>query len=125
MLLLASSTSSSPSGGREVDALVVVVHRHRQDLLGLLLPDDVGVQRLVDLLGRGQVLEERLDFSFLGELVFDDVVAQFDALIADVDARTRDQLLDVPLALAAERTLQRLGAVRGLVHSDFASPLRV
>ena len=48
---------------------------------------------------------------FLGELVFDDVVAQFDALIADVDAGAGDELADLPLPLPAEGTLQVLGTV--------------
>src|SRR4029077_7287883 len=36
----------------------------------------------------------------------DDVVAELDALVADVDGGTRDELADVVLALAAEGALQ-------------------
>ena len=36
------------------------------------------------------------------ELLVDDLVAEIDALVADVDARPGDQLLDLPLRLAAE-----------------------
>ena len=68
-------------------ALVVVVDGDRQDLLGLLLPDDVVVQVLVDLTGLGEVVE--LDLGALRELLFDDLVAEVDALVADVDAGTR------------------------------------
>src|SRR5581483_2371704 len=36
------------------------------------------------------------------ELLVDDLVAEIDALVADVDAGTGDELLDLPLRLAAE-----------------------
>jgi hypothetical protein len=41
----------------------------------------------------------------------DDVVAQVDALVADEDRRTRDQLAHLVLALAAERAVQQLAVV--------------
>src|SRR5690606_8982775 len=52
----------------------------------------------------------------LGELLFDDLVAEVDALIADVDPGPCDQLLDLLLRLAAERALQKLAAVSELGH---------
>ena len=67
--------------------LVVVVDGDREDLLGVLLPDDVVVEEVEDLAGLGQVLEAQL--GGLVTLLGDDVVAQVDALVADVDARTR------------------------------------
>ena len=81
-------------------ALVVVVDRHRQRALGLLLPDDVLVEHAVDLLRLRQVVD--VEGRRGGELLVDDLVAEIDALVADVDARPRDQLLDLPLRLAAE-----------------------
>ena len=36
------------------------------------------------------------------ELLVDDLVTEIDALVADVDAGTGDQLLDLALALAAK-----------------------
>ena len=52
-------------------------------------------------LGRlGQLIE--LDVAGLGQLLLDDLVAEIDALVADVDPGACDQLLDLPLALAAE-----------------------
>jgi hypothetical protein len=39
-----------------------------------------------------------------GELLVDDLVAEIDALVADVDPGAGDQFLDLPLALAAEAT---------------------
>src|SRR4051794_9309323 len=95
-------------------ALVVVVDRDREDLLRLLLPDDVVVQVLVDLARLGQVVEA--DLGALRELLFDDLVAEVDALVADVDAWTRDELLDLLLALSAERALQQVATVSELGH---------
>jgi hypothetical protein len=44
----------------------------------------------------------------------DDVVAQLDALVADEHRRAGDQLLDLVLALAAERAIERFLAGRAL-----------
>jgi hypothetical protein len=64
------------------------------------LADHVLVQDLVDLDRLGEVLE--LEGGRGGELLIDDLVAEVDALVADVDAGTGDQLLDLTLRLPAE-----------------------
>jgi hypothetical protein len=70
-----------------------------------LLADDVLVQNFFDI--------RRLRYAGLGleglllvGLFRDDVVAQLDAFVADIDRRAGDQLLDLPLGLAAEGTAQ-------------------
>jgi hypothetical protein len=78
----------------------VVVDGHRERALRVLLPDDVLVQDLVDLDRLRQALE--LEGRRRGELLIDDLVAEVDALVADVDAGPGDQLLDLALRLAAE-----------------------
>ena len=113
MFDFASSTSPS-SVGAGLHPLVVVVDRDREDLLRLVLTDDVVVQEVEDLARLGQVLET--DLRGLGELLFDDVVAQLDALVADVDAGPGDQLLDLLLRLAAEAALDELATVAELGH---------
>src|SRR3989440_254659 len=87
-----------------LDPFVVVVDGDGEDLLGALLADHVLVEDVLDLGGLGQRadLPRLLLFPLLG----DDVVAELDALVADVDGGARDQLADVVLALAAERALQ-------------------
>ena len=93
-----------------LDALVVVVDGDRQRALRGLLSDDVLVQDRVDLLRLGKALE--LEGRGRGELLVDDLVAEIDALVADVDARPGDELLDLTLGLsaeAAEKLLVRLG----------------
>jgi hypothetical protein len=78
----------------------VVVDRDGERALGLLLPYDVLVEHAVDLARLGQVVDVERRRS--GQLLVDDLVAEIDALVADVDARPRDQLLDLPLGLPAE-----------------------
>ena len=99
-------------GVTRVDPLVVVVHGHREDLLGLLLADHVLVERVFDLARVGQLRGSRLRLRLIEHLLFDDLLAEVDALVADVDALARDQLADLLLALAAERAAIRdLGAL--------------
>src|SRR5262245_21795952 len=107
-----------------LDALVMVVDGDGQDLLGLLLPDDVVVEVLVDLTSLREVVE--LDLRALRELLLDDLVAEVDALVADVDAGTGDELLDLLLALPAERALQQVATVTELGHdvSSLPPPVR-
>src|SRR5712664_1489170 len=94
-----------PRFGAGLDALVVVVDRDREDLLGPLLAHHVLVEHVLDLGRLGEA--PQLPALLLLPLLRDDVVAELDALVADVDGGARDQLADVVLALAAERALQR------------------
>ncbi len=66
-----------------VDALVVVVDGDGEDLLGAVLADHVVVEEGLDLRGRRQ-RDRRLRLLALA-LLGDDVVAELDALVADVD----------------------------------------
>src|SRR5438552_12154099 len=88
-----------------LDPLVVVVDRDGEDFLRPLLADHVLVEDILDLRGLGKRAE--LAALLLFPLLGDDVVAELDALVADVDRRARDQLADVVLALPAEGALQR------------------
>ena len=102
------------AAGFVLHTLVVVVHGDRQDLLGVLLADDVVVQEGEDLSWLGELVE--VEVGRLGQFLFDDFVAEVDALIADIDTRTGDELLDLLLRLAAERAFQQLAAVTELRH---------
>src|SRR6478735_874553 len=99
-----------------LDALVVVVDRDGEGLLGVLLADHVGVEELEDLAGLGQLLEA--DLGTLGQLLLDDLVAQLDALIADVDVGASDELLDLLLALSAEIALEQVATVTDTCHES-------
>ena len=87
-----------------LDPLVVVVDGDGERLLGLVLADDVLVEELADLDRLGQLVP--LDLVGLGQFLFDDLVTEVDALIADVHAGTGDELLDLLLRLPTERTLE-------------------
>src|SRR5712692_8993146 len=111
---------------REVlQALVVVVHRDREDLLGEFLPDHVLVQDPADFPGRRQVGFGRLAAFVRGALLADDVVAQLDALVADEHRRPGDQLPHLVLALSAEGAVEEFFAAGlfGHVVSAFKLPL--
>src|SRR6202000_2044066 len=102
-----------------LNPLVVVVHRDGESLLGLVLTDDVGVEELVDLPRLRQAVP--LDAVRLGELFLDDLVAEVDALVADVHTWAGDELLYLLLALPAERALQQVATVSDACHP--VSPL--
>ena len=91
----------------DLDPLVVVVDGDGQHLLGLVLADHVLVEEAEDLGGLRQLVE--LQLGGLGELLLDDLVAQVDALVADVHAGAGDELLHLLLALPAEGALQQVG----------------
>jgi hypothetical protein len=78
----------------------VVVDGDRESALGALLAYDVLVQYVVDLPRLREVLQ--LERGRCRQLLVDDLVAEIDALVADVDAGSGDQLLDLALGLAAE-----------------------
>src|SRR5262249_8365284 len=91
-----------------LDPLVVVVDGHGEDLLGPVLSDHVLVEHGLDLGGLGEAAD--LLTLLLLPLLRDDVVAELDALVADVHGGARHELADVVLGLAAERALQRPSA---------------
>src|SRR5438552_3923653 len=90
-------------------ALVVVVDGDREGPLRLFLRDDVVVEDGVDVARARQVVEVQLGRA--RQLLVDDLVAEIDALVADVDPWAGDQLLHLPLALAAEAAEELLVAV--------------
>src|SRR5438067_221642 len=100
--------------GAGLDPLVVVVDGDGKDLLGVVLADHVVVQEVEDLPGLGQLVEAHL--GGLRQLLLDDVVAQVDALVADVHAGAGDELLHLLLRLAAEAALHEIAAITELRH---------
>ena len=93
----------------------MVIDGDREGLLGRILSDDVLIEELVDFPGLGQFPADRR-LGRLAELLFDDLVAQVDALIADVDAGAGNELLDLLLTLAAEGTLQQVATLTDASH---------
>ena len=109
-------------------ALVVVVHRHGEGLLGLVLAHHLAVEEGLDRLGFGDLGQgwRRLGgllgrcFAATGlrrmatrtmavavhQFLVEDLVAEVDALVADVHPWAGDQFAHLVLGLAAEGTLQ-------------------
>ena len=83
--------------------------------------DDVVVEELVDLTRLGEVTER--DLGALGELFLDDLVAEIDALVADVHAGAGDELLHLALRLAAEAAQELLVGVCRSGHAGQISPV--
>ena len=73
-------------------AFVVVVDGDGERLLRALLPDDVLVEHFLDL-GRLRYAEGTISLGVLVLLLGNDVVAERDALVADVHGRSGDELL--------------------------------
>ncbi len=102
-----------------VEPLVVVVNRHRQNLLGVVLTNHVVVENLADI-HRGRHPVTGLDHGVL-VLFTDDVHAEFDAFVTDEHSRPGNELPDLVLTLSAERAVQgvlRIAAT-GLIHCHY------
>ena len=99
MLDLAISTSLFFCAVRQ--PLVVVVHRDREHLLGVVLADHVVVQDLADLLRRRHAVARLHQVRLV--LLADDVHAQFDAFVADEHGRARRSACG-PRAATCRRT---------------------
>jgi len=85
--------------------LVVVVHRDRQVLLGVVLPDDVLVQVFLDLSGLGRLPGAGAFRASLAAVLLDDIVAQLDALGANEHVvRPLDQGVGLAPGTAAKTT---------------------
>src|SRR5579863_7036617 len=103
-----------------VDALVVVVNGDGELLLGLLLADDVFVEESFDFGGLGKLIGSSCGRSG-GAVVFENRVADGDALVADVGpgvvTRGGDQLGYGVLRFVAERAAQNFFSSGPVFHS--------
>ena len=94
---------------------VMVVHRHREHTLGVILADHVIVQNSANLLRRGHPVPRLHEVRLM--LLANDVHAKLDALVADEHGGARDKLANLMLRLAAERAVQGVLRVAGLAHA--------
>src|SRR5262245_10579865 len=86
----------------------MVVDCDRQDFLGVLLTNDILVKLSLDLLRfRELALTNALAFLRRRPLI-DDVDAQQDALVTDIDLGTSDQFPNVLMVFSAERATKLL-----------------
>src|ERR1041385_3290317 len=82
----------------------MLIDRNGEAFLGLILADDVFVEKRFDFVRLGKGRTRRYRLSLL--IVADDLIADVDAFIADVDRRTSNEFLDFILRFTAERTSQ-------------------
>ena len=87
-------------------ALIVVIHRYRQNDLCSLLSDDVGVESLFDLVGLREILKAQAVALIVmhGSLLIlgDYAHAEIYALIADICAVAGNEPADLRLCFSAE-----------------------
>src|SRR5258708_2091365 len=95
----------------QLDPFVVLIDGDGELLFCFVLADDVFVEKRFDLAGFGQRRPRRYRLSLL--IVGNDLVANVDALIADVHRRAGNELLDFVLRFAAEGTAQ------GVISSSY------
>ena len=88
----------------------MIVDRDRKDLLGALLSDHIFVENRFDFLRLRQLIVAAI--RAVVELLANNIVTEFNALVADEDRRTRNQLANFVLTFATERTVQQLAVVR-------------
>ncbi|MPM97402.1 hypothetical protein SDC9_144575 [bioreactor metagenome] len=101
-------------------ALVVVVHRHRQAALCLGLTNHILIEDGADFLRRGQLPLDALPTRIARNLFANDVVAQLDALVANENGRAGNELAHFVLALATKRAVKQLFAARLLFRHVLA-----
>ena len=89
-----------------VDALVVVIDRDGQGSLGALLADHVLVEDILDFAGSRDLGNRFGNFALF--VLRQDLIAERDALIANVDRRSGDELPNRILGFAAEGAAQVL-----------------
>ena len=88
------------------DPLVMVMDGDGKNPLRHLLADHEFIQHGFDLFRLREMFHPL--GLFLCPLLYDDVVAQIDALVANKDRRPGDELFDLVIALSAKRALQGL-----------------
>src|ERR1043166_6261695 len=97
-------------------AFIVVMHGNRKDTFGLILANDIVIQHCADILGGGHAVTVFGDAAF--GLFTDDIHAELDAVIADENGGSGDELAHLVLALAAEGAVKCIFAIAcGLGHA--------
>ena len=84
----------------------MIVDRYAKDPFGAFLPDDVLIQIRLEFLRQWNAVQFDGAAAAAAAVLFQDAVAQLDALVADIDARRAgDQAFDLIVAAGAERAL--------------------
>src|SRR5581483_8942035 len=89
-----------------VHALVMVVDRDRERLLGAFLTDHILIEDVIDFFGLWNVAKAQVLVDVLVELFLNDLVTELDTFVADVDTGAGDQLAYLLLRFTAEAALE-------------------
>ncbi len=91
-------------GGRQINPLVMVVHRDREHLLGALLADHILAENAVNVLRLRDFADCRsLFLRHLRRVALDDLVAKRDAIQANPSMHAENELLDLLARLTAQQ----------------------
>src|SRR5690242_11524135 len=96
----------------------MLIDSYGQTLLGLVLANYVFIKERFDFTGLGKGRPRGYRLSLL--VVADDLVADVDTLIADIDRGPRNEFLHFILRLTTERTAQRV--VGSSYHNVWGTP---
>src|ERR1022692_5315682 len=102
----------------------MVVNCDRQRLFGDVLADHILIERTPDFDGFRNADGRRLTARILVKLFVENALADVNATVADVDARTGDELAHLGVALATKRAHCEVGSPRHIIPflSSFYSP---
>src|SRR6185369_13996660 len=92
-----------------LDALVMIVHRHGQSLFRMFLADAMEVQLPFDFRGFRDVEFRQLLPMLRTQFLVEDVLADDDATVANVNPRPLNELLDFRVRFSAEAAKRELG----------------
>ena len=98
----------APRAGLQ-DALVMIVHRDGERLLGDVLADDVLVERAADFDRLRHANGRRLPARFLVQFLIENAFADVDAAVANVNAGPGDEFAHLGVALATEGAHRQVG----------------
>jgi len=89
----------------------VVVDGDGEGTLGFFLANDVLLEEVEDFFGLWQLKVSNSATTVLRLTLVDDFVTELNTLVADIDTGASNELLDLLLAFATERTLEELAGL--------------
>ncbi len=97
--------------------LVMIMHCDREGLFGVVLADALAVELALDLRRLGHAAAGLVFFRLRGQFLVEHALAQHHAIVADINPRPGDQLLDFRVGFPAEAAK---GHVGGPGHAGYS-----
>jgi hypothetical protein len=93
----------------------MIVYGYRQDTLGSFLANNVLIEKILDFgwLGNAEVSGDPFSRAVLGN----NLTAQINAFVTDIDVRACNELADLVVALATERAGMHIASAALLGHT--------